>query len=50
MNKVKVTGVFMGVEFSHETHREKFYTGFIATRRNSGYEDMVPITISERLL
>lgn len=50
MNKVKITGVFMGVEFSHETHREKCYTGFISTRRNSGIEDMIPITISERLL
>lgn len=50
MNKVKLTGVFMGVEFSHETHREKFYTGYINTKRKSGVEDLIPITISERLL
>lgn len=50
MNKVKLTGVLMGLEFSHESHKEKFYTGYVAVKRNSGIEDTVPVTISERLL
>lgn len=50
MNKVKLTGVLMGLEFSHESHKEKFYTGYVAVKRNSGIEDIVPVTISERLL
>lgn len=50
MNQVEISGVFMGVEFSHETHKEKFYTGYISTKRFSGVEDVIPITISERLL
>ena len=50
MNKVKLTGVFMGVEFSHETHKEKFYTGTISTKRHSGNDDIIPIMVSERLL
>ena len=50
MNKVKLTGVFMGVDFSHESHKEKFYTGYVGCKRNSGVDDIIPITISERLL
>lgn len=50
MNKVKLTGVFMGAEFSHETHRETFYTGDIVIKRRSGAEDIIPLTISERVL
>lgn len=50
MNNVKLTGVFMGAEFSHEAHREKFYTGNIVIKRNSGAEDTIPLTISERLI
>lgn len=50
MNNVKLTGVFMGLEFSHETHKEKFYTGTISTKRHSGSDDIIPIMVSERLL
>lgn len=50
MNKVKLTGVLMGLDFSHESHKEKFYTGYIATKRTSGIDDVVPVTISERIL
>lgn len=50
MNNVKLSGVLVGLEYSHETHREKFYVGTVSTKRNSGVEDMIPITVSERLM
>ena len=51
MNCVKLTGVLVSEwEFSHETHKEKLYIGYISTQRFSGYEDIVPITVPERVL
>ncbi len=43
----KVTG---DKEFSHEIYGEKFYVFKLAIPRLSGNEDIIPITISERLL
>ena len=43
----KVTGE---KEFSHEIYGERFYIFKLAIPRLSGNEDMIPITISERLI
>lgn len=50
-NLVQITGVVVeeGV-FSHEVYGEGFYTFRIASERLSEQEDILPITISERLL
>lgn len=36
--------------YSHEIHGEKFYTLKLGILRLSGYEDVIPITFSERLI
>lgn len=43
----KVTGE---KEFSHEIYGERFYTFKLGIPRLSGNQDMIPITISERLI
>ena len=43
----KVTGE---KQFSHEIYGERFYTFNISIPRLSGNEDIIPITISERLI
>lgn len=50
-NKVFLTGRITGdVEFSHEIMGEGFYDCSIAVKRLSGQEDIIPLTVSERLM
>ena len=50
-NKVRLTGkIASEPQFSHEIMGEGFYDITIAVKRLSGQEDMIPITISERLM
>ncbi len=50
-NVVNVTGeVLKGLEVSHEIFGEKFYTTQLNIQRLSESQDILPITISERLL
>lgn len=50
-NRVLVTGkVISEPEFSHEMMGEGFYDLAIAVKRLSGQDDIVPLTISERLM
>ena len=37
-------------QYDHEMHHEKFYTLMLSVARASGQEDVLPVTISERLL
>ena len=50
-NEAVVVGrVIEDLEYSHETHGEKFYSFKISTTRMSGKEDIVPVVVSERIL
>lgn len=50
-NKVCLTGRIVGeAVFSHEIMGEGFYDLSIAVKRLSGQEDIIPITISERIM
>lgn len=49
-NKVEIVGVATTYpEFSHEVFGEAFYTMDVTTERTSGYPDVIPVTVSERL-
>lgn len=49
-NNVEIAGVIVSEpEFSHEVYGEKFYACKIETERSSGFKDVIPLTISERL-
>lgn len=50
-NKVKIIGkVLSEKEFSHEMYGEKFYTVDLEVSRLSSQSDVLPATVSERLL
>ncbi len=50
-NKVCLTGrISSEPEFSHEIMGEGFYDLTIAVKRLSGQEDLIPLTVSERLM
>lgn len=50
-NKVYVMGeIVSDAVFSHEVYGEGFYEFFVKVMRLSGQEDILPITISERLI
>lgn len=50
-NIVKLSGFVKSTpEYSHETCGEKFYQFTVSTPRQSGKKDVLPITISERLV
>ena len=50
-NKVYLRGrVVRSPEYSHEVYGEVFYELGLAVQRLSDYNDIIPVTISERLL
>ena len=50
-NKVYLSGVVVGdAEFSHEVYGEGFYEMKVSVPRLSGQEDILPVTVSERLI
>ena len=50
-NRAVMTGkVISGLEFSHKTYGESFFVMMVGITRKSGYEDQVPVMISERLM
>lgn len=50
-NKVTIAGkIVSDFEFNHETYGEKFYTFGVVVVRTSGYEDVISVMISERLI
>lgn len=50
-NKARIVGQILGnFEYSHTLSGESFYLGKIRTERTSGFEDIVPIMVSERLV
>lgn len=50
-NRVSIKGeIVSGFGYSHEVHGERFYTADIRTCRNSGYVDIIPVIVSERLI
>lgn len=50
-NRTTLTGrVVSELEFSHKTYGESFYLLMIGVERKSGYEDCIPLMISERLI
>lgn len=50
-NKVRIAGQILGnFEYSHTLSGESFYLGKIRTERTSGFADIVPIMVSERLV
>lgn len=50
-NEVVVAGkIDTPLEYDHELYGETFYKFFIAIPRLSGYVDLLPVTISDRLL
>lgn len=50
-NRAELSGrIVSGPEFSHKTYGESFYIITLAITRKSGYEDRVPLMVSERLL
>ena len=49
-NSVEIAGeVVSGPVFDHETFGERFYKFFISAERLSGYKDIIPVIVSERL-
>ncbi len=50
-NKVFISGEIVSeAEFSHEVYGEGFYEMFVLVKRLSGQGDILPVTISERLI
>ena len=50
-NKVYLSGEIVGnAEFSHEVYGEGFYEMSVSVKRLSGQDDILPITVSERLI
>ena len=50
-NKVYVSGkIVSDAEFSHEVYGEGFYEMKLEVRRLSGQADILPVTVSERLI
>lgn len=50
-NKVFISGeIVSGAEFSHEVYGEGFYEMSVLVKRLSGQGDVLPVTISERLI
>lgn len=50
-NRAVLTGKILSEpEFSHKTYGESFFIVMLGVTRKSGYEDQVPLMISERLL
>lgn len=50
-NTVNISGeIVTGFEFSHEAFGEKFYTVELSVMRLSCREDIIPLTVSERLV
>lgn len=50
-NKVYLNGeIVTSAEFSHEVYGESFYEMLVAVKRLSGQADLLPITVSERLI
>ncbi|RKI61942.1 single-stranded DNA-binding protein [bacterium D16-51] len=50
-NTVMLIGtVVENFTYNHETHNEKFYSGFLSVKRNSSTEDILPIIASEYLI
>lgn len=50
-NRAALTGrVVSELEFSHKTYGESFYMLTLGITRKSGYEDLIPLMISERLI
>lgn len=50
-NKVTISGeIVSNAEFSHEVFGEKFYSINVACKRTSGQEDILPVTISDRMI
>lgn len=50
-NQVAIRGeVSSGFSFSHELYGENFYTMQVKVTRDSGYEDVIPVMVSDRML
>lgn len=50
-NKVFISGEIVApLEFSHEVYGEGFYETFVKVNRLSGQGDILPVTVSERLI
>lgn len=50
-NNCMITGqICSELELSHKSYGEGFYTLFIKVKRLSGYDDIIPVILSERLL
>ena len=50
-NKVFISGeIISEAEFSHEVYGEGFYEMYVLVKRLSGQGDILPVTISERLI
>lgn len=49
-NSVSIAGHLSGLELSHKIYGEAFYTFFLECERLSDKSDVLPVTISERLL
>ena len=50
-NRVQVTGeIVSDAVFSHEVYGEGFYEFFVEIKRLSGQADILPVTLSERLI
>lgn len=50
-NKVTLKGMVASLpEYSHEVYGEEFFTLFLAVDRLSDHQDIIPITVSDRIL
>ena len=50
-NKVTLSGMVASLpEYSHEVYGEEFFTLYLAVERLSDHQDIIPITVSDRIL
>ena len=50
-NKVTLCGMVASLpEYSHEVYGEEFFTLYLAVERLSDHQDIIPITVSDRIL
>ena len=49
-NRIDIAGRISGITLSHTVFDERFFSAFMEIKRLSGSADVIPVTISEKLI
>ena len=49
-NRIDIAGRISGITLSHTVFDERFFSAFIEIKRLSGSADVIPVTVSEKLI